>query len=169
MNLIDAKGLKQGYWEEHTRHYLEKGLYVDNKREGDWKIFSKDNRFLWAQGPYKNGMRHGDWEEYQAILDIIVAKGSYLEDQKNGYWEEYNDGWGDRITKGYYLKGNQIGYWYVEGLDQLIYLYGPLDDINAGGRRIKLSEEPVTKNILPFLNQLLTTEEFSQLLNELNL
>ena len=38
-NTRDDKGSKQGYWEENINRQLEKGWYVDNKREGVWRTY----------------------------------------------------------------------------------------------------------------------------------
>ncbi|HQN98943.1 MAG TPA: hypothetical protein PKU86_05780, partial [Bacteroidales bacterium] len=53
-NIQDHLSLKQGYWEESINRQMEKGWYIDNKREGIWRTYYPQN-ILHEVIEYKDG------------------------------------------------------------------------------------------------------------------
>lgn len=44
-NQTDSKGLKQGQWEEKTATGISKGLYLNDKKDGNWISYGANGNF----------------------------------------------------------------------------------------------------------------------------
>jgi antitoxin component YwqK of YwqJK toxin-antitoxin module len=61
-NVKDAKGLKQGIWQENIPTGISKGLYVDDQREGNWISYGSNGNLLRVES-YSKGLREGIYVE----------------------------------------------------------------------------------------------------------
>lgn len=109
---IDGKTLSMvNYTPEGMKK--SEGLYVDNKKEGEWKYYngyggletienySKDN----LSGETINYFTNGKAE------DSV----NYTDDEKDGYYVSYSIN-GKMNTQGWYINGNKQGDWYYYDL-----------------------------------------------------
>lgn len=58
INYTDDNGLKQGIWTEQSGNNLKKGLYIDNKKEGQWLTFNKNDYVLEVEN-YQSDVYNG--------------------------------------------------------------------------------------------------------------
>ena len=87
-NQTDSQGRKQGYWEETDEYgFIRKGHYVDDLRQGLWKVYYDD--IHQAEEHYLNGKRHGLWKRYHHDGVTLWIKGHYLDDKRQGLWKRY--------------------------------------------------------------------------------
>jgi antitoxin component YwqK of YwqJK toxin-antitoxin module len=57
-NQTDAKGKKQGLWEEKTPAGSSKGTFADNEKDGLWTTYSVDGKLLRIEN-FKKGLHEG--------------------------------------------------------------------------------------------------------------
>lgn len=62
INQTDARGLKQGVWEEKTATGISKGMYLDDMKEGNW-IMHGSNGNLTRIESFSKGIRDGIFVE----------------------------------------------------------------------------------------------------------
>jgi antitoxin component YwqK of YwqJK toxin-antitoxin module len=137
INQKDGKGLKQGYWEEEIPFHpenTEAGIYIDNKKEGIWKVYFngdlssrryKNVKYqnkvsnlppnhrerLIGKGKYKSGEREGTWREWW-LFPTKKAEGKYKEGEKHGEWRFYHNTISNTVSEiGTYIKGEMSGIW----------------------------------------------------------
>lgn len=131
--IIDASGLKQGFWKEYYPNGIIKsqGHYKDNLRVGSWEFYYPDgaieqkgsydnkgrpeNRWIWF---YNNGevlreenYRHGKLDGLVTEYDPegnIIAQGEYIDDQREGFWRIKTAGF---TEEGEYSEGLRSGSW----------------------------------------------------------
>ncbi|MCX6240216.1 MAG: hypothetical protein NTX43_00180 [Bacteroidetes bacterium] len=114
INFTDASGVKTGYWEEKTLEVMNKGFYIQNKKEGSWVGFYPNNIVARVEffktgkkdGPciqldrrgkitsfesYRNGLLNGQQLVYAATGDFPISETNYLNGAKNGVCRQYYD------------------------------------------------------------------------------
>ncbi len=57
-NKTDAKGLKQGYWEEKSPAGTSKGAYLNDQKDGCWTSYAHDNKLIRIEH-FNKGLRDG--------------------------------------------------------------------------------------------------------------
>lgn len=113
-NIIDAKGLKQGYWkklDEKTNKTVYEGTFKDSKPQGIFKYyypfdtvraiinFKDDGKYSYAKLFHPNGK--------------LMAKGKYLgESVKDSVWLFYDES-STLVSKDIYFLGKKHGTCYV--------------------------------------------------------
>lgn len=90
LNRIDLKGLKQGPWVVHVDPlrgedgYDEQGIFVDDKKEGQWKRFSSEGDLL-AIEEYYLGMKNGRCRYFLYTGELLREESWRAIDPKNPY------------------------------------------------------------------------------------
>ena len=79
-----ANGAGEGIWNYKAAKRVDKGPYVDGKKNGHWIIRWTDGRV--DEGPYVDGKRNGRWT--QRTGDGSVEEGPYVDGEKNGRWTQ---------------------------------------------------------------------------------
>ncbi|CAD8120896.1 unnamed protein product [Paramecium sonneborni] len=98
---FDVNGIKYGIWEDLTEQatlYSQvtfKGEYINGKKQGNWTIHFRDEKFNYFQiggGSYdQNGMKYGLWIDLNDDFHntgLNIFKGIYQKGQKFGIWEK---------------------------------------------------------------------------------
>jgi hypothetical protein len=76
LNRVDLKGLKQGPWVIHVEPlrgedgYDEQGIFIDDKKEGQWKRFSNEGDLL-AVESYYQGMKSGKCQYFLYTGELL--------------------------------------------------------------------------------------------------
>ena len=86
-------GKKEGYWEIEKCNYKESGFYKNDKKEGEWKLYSKTDELSNITN-YKEDIKEGYSEEYH--FGVLRNNGYYINDKKSGLWKDYQ--WGGYDT-----------------------------------------------------------------------
>jgi hypothetical protein len=90
LNRIDLKGLKQGPWVMHIDPvrgedgYDEQGIFIDDKREGQWKRFSPEGDLL-AVEQYYMGMKNGKCKYFLYTGELLREESWRAIDPKSPY------------------------------------------------------------------------------------
>ncbi len=104
INRVDENNLKQGLWiyfnDEYKNKIVQKGQYVNNKKEGVWQTFYPNGN-LKSEITYKNNKQTGP-------VKIYYEDGTL---QETGYWK-YNKWVGE--YKYYYPNGNLKYHWFFD-------------------------------------------------------
>ncbi len=85
LNAVDNKGMKQGKWLLHTDPlrgepgYEEEGIFVNNKREGVWRIYTLQGDVI-ALENYRYGGKDGKSQYFSPLGDLLREEG----------WRAYN-------------------------------------------------------------------------------
>ncbi|MBM3420683.1 MAG: hypothetical protein FJY11_06060 [Bacteroidetes bacterium] len=80
------------------------GLYINQKKEGNWKFFSKNSsEYLICEELYRNDLRNGPSVKYYKD-GIIAEKLNYTDDIRTGEWTQYYVT-GKLCIKAAYVKG----------------------------------------------------------------
>ena len=96
-NLITYKdGVKDGPYKEYSNGVLRKeGQYINDKEEGEWRVYSSvhnsnDNTLLWKQH-WSNGEPVGIWEKFYQGTGKLYKKGQMSKSMTEiGWWELYS-------------------------------------------------------------------------------
>lgn len=111
---VDSLRNKTGVWSEYhnSGEFRGKGLYVNDKRIGDW-IFYYPNSKIEQKGKFdKKGRAQGDWKWYYENGSLLREE-IYLDNMRNGVMTEFTED-GKIITKGEYVDDMQEGIWFYE-------------------------------------------------------
>jgi hypothetical protein len=90
LNRVDLKGLKQGPWVIHIDPlrgedgYDEQGIYIDDKKENQWKRFSNEGDLL-AIESYYQGMKSGKCQYFLYTGELLREESWRAIDPKNPY------------------------------------------------------------------------------------
>jgi len=90
LNRIDMKGLKQGPWVMHVDPlrgedgYDEQGIFIDDKKEGQWKRFSTEGDLL-AVEYYYQGMKSGKCKYFLYTGELVREESWRAIDPKSPY------------------------------------------------------------------------------------
>lgn len=90
LNRVDLKGLKQGPWVVHVAPlrgedgYDEQGIFIDDKKEGQWKRFSNEGDLL-AIESYYQGMKSGKCQYFLYTGELLREESWRAIDPKNPY------------------------------------------------------------------------------------
>ena len=87
LNKTDARGLKQGFWEEKSTNSAAKGWYKNGLKEGQWLTYGQ-NGILTRVENYHSGLKNG------AVIDIdprgyLSGDVSYVNDVLEGTAKQY--------------------------------------------------------------------------------
>lgn len=132
-NQTDAKGLKQGYWEEVQNRILAKGFYVDNKRDGTWTNYHPGG-VVSEVTSYRMGVKDGQ----HLVIDkrgFLQADETFRNDQLHGLSTNYMNGT-RKISEIYYRNGVEDGVkkmYYDNGKlqEQSFYKQGKRDGLSS--------------------------------------
>lgn len=84
-----VNGIREGEWLIKGNKYFEKGLFLDNMRDGEWKYYySKDT--LYFEGRFVEGSEDGNHIWYYRNGNI-KKKGKYIMTLKEGKWKYYSE------------------------------------------------------------------------------
>ncbi len=111
---VDSIRRKQKEWTEYhlTGEFKAKGLYVDDKRVGEW-TFYYPNKKIEQKGKYdKKGRAQGNWKWYYDS-GALLKEENYINGKLDGEMQEFTED-GKIVTKGLYEEGNKEGPWYYE-------------------------------------------------------
>lgn len=103
-----SKGLKNGYSQESKGDSLIIANYLNNKLNGNYKIYVDVSRMLIGgviktdttklalitKGEYYNGIKTGYWKYYD-VTKTLREEGSYNNGQKSNEWKRYYTSWSD--------------------------------------------------------------------------
>lgn len=83
-NVIDAKGIKQGYWVTYSKNNikLREGNYIDGLRDGVW-IFYRSNGSLESKYTFVKGVEHGMYQTYRETGELH-GQGNYTNGKIDG-------------------------------------------------------------------------------------
>jgi hypothetical protein len=90
LNRVDLKGLKQGPWVDHVASlrgedgYDEQGIYIDDKKEGQWKRFSNEGDLLAVENYYQ-GMKSGKCQYFLYTGELLREESWRAIDPKHPY------------------------------------------------------------------------------------
>jgi hypothetical protein len=90
LNRVDMRGLKQGPWVVHVAPlrgedgYDEQGFYLNDKKEGQWKRFSREGDLLAVEN-YYFGMKTGKNKYYLFTGELVREESWRAIDPKNPY------------------------------------------------------------------------------------
>ncbi|MDY0343900.1 MAG: toxin-antitoxin system YwqK family antitoxin [Lentimicrobium sp.] len=100
---------------------MSEGLYLNEKREGEWKFFNQDT-ILISEEHYENGQGVGVWKNFYqngALLEEITYKNGV----KDGPWKQY-----------YYDGPLKLSAKYINGkLEELATFYHPNGRVMISG------------------------------------
>lgn len=127
INITDANGKKQGFWEEKSPSGVSKGEYVNNQKNGCWTSYALDGKLIRIEN-FKNAIRDG------IAVDIdqrgyLVSEMYYVDNQLEGTAKKFFYGTNPASTIDY-TKGK------INGMKRIYYE-------NSAG---KLMEESVYKD-----------------------
>ncbi|HMM12285.1 MAG TPA: toxin-antitoxin system YwqK family antitoxin [Bacteroidales bacterium] len=131
--VLDAAGLRQGFWKEFYPNGIIKsqGNYSNNLRIGLWEFYypdgaieqkgvfdekgRPDGRWIWyfnngevlREENYRQGKLDGLMTEYDQD-GVVIAQGEYLDDQREGFWRLKTGGF---TEEGSYTEGMRTGTW----------------------------------------------------------
>lgn len=118
---VDSLRQRQKEWVEYniSGEFRSKGIYVDDKRIGDW-VFYYPNGKIEQKGKYdKKGRAQGEWNWYYESGKLL-RKEIYLNDKREGLMEEFSED-GKLIAKGEYIDDQKEGPWYYEMMNYKEY------------------------------------------------
>ncbi|PKP52213.1 MAG: hypothetical protein CVT92_10085 [Bacteroidetes bacterium HGW-Bacteroidetes-1] len=156
--IINAGGLKQGYWKEYYANGMLKsqGNYSNDKRVGEWEFFYPkgepeqkgsyneegkpigkwfwyySNGQLLREENYRNGLRDGLMTEYDFNRNIL-AKGDFIDDKEEGFWTIQN---GFQREEGEFIEGYRNGLWKHFYEDGTLAFEGSFVEDNPNGKHI---------------------------------
>jgi antitoxin component YwqK of YwqJK toxin-antitoxin module len=114
---VDSLRHKIGLWYEYhvTGEFKGKGLFLNDKRIGEW-IFYYPNSKIEQVGKYdKKGRAQGEWKWFYDSGNILRIE-NYIDNLRNGPMLEYTED-GKIITKGEYLDDLKEGLWLYETIE----------------------------------------------------
>ena len=85
------------------------GYYVDQKKEGEWRYFSKDNGKLILVEDNKDGKVHGWSRVYNPLNERVAEEAQYVDGLREGQCREYYDS-GVLMMECSYHEGQLSGY-----------------------------------------------------------
>lgn len=95
---------------------IRKGNYVNDKKNGKWKTYSRNTGYKIVMRTFKMGILHGIkkiWSHTGSENHSITRIGSYSDGKKAGVWTKYFLN-GTISKKGSYgITGTKEGYWKV--------------------------------------------------------
>lgn len=113
-----VKALNKTYTPEGT--LIATGYYLNQKKDGEWRYYARNNGVLILVETYRNGLAHGVSKVYYETGVLMMERqfvdgrlegqakiyypsgalkeeGAYLNDEKTGIWKAYNED-GDEIS-----------------------------------------------------------------------
>ncbi|NVO20738.1 MAG: toxin-antitoxin system YwqK family antitoxin [Bacteroidetes bacterium] len=87
LNQTDAKGLKQGQWEEKITTGVSKGLYVNDQKEGNWITYGPNGNLLRIEA-FSKGLREGVFVEIDQ-RGYLVTETYYKNNLLEGVAKKY--------------------------------------------------------------------------------
>lgn len=128
-------GLHVEYYTNGTK--LLEGKYVDGKKEGDWRFWSKNGKLIKTE-KYSNGKVNGSWtlfrDDGSKERDV-----SYKDGLRDGIWIDYDpDGKNQRVEQKEFKAGKKDGtwiHWNLKNGHETIeehYKNGQLDGLQTG-------------------------------------
>jgi len=87
-NQTDAKGLKQGQWEEKTATGISKGLYVNDQKEGNWISYGSNGNLMRIEA-FSKGLHEGIFMEIDQrgyLVTEMYYKNNLLEGVAKKYF-----------------------------------------------------------------------------------
>lgn len=112
--VLDAAGLRQGFWKEFYPSGIIKsqGNYNNNFRTGIWEFYYPDGA-IEQKGNYdEKGQPDGLWKWFYNSGDVLREE-YYRKGQPDGLMTEY-DTEGQIIAQGEYLEGQREGFWRIK-------------------------------------------------------
>jgi len=67
------------------------GYYVNQKKEGEWRYYSKENGQLLLVEDNKNGKVHGSSKVYNPLNEQLAEEATYVDGRRNGPAKQYYD------------------------------------------------------------------------------
>ena len=110
---------RNGVWEEYyrgTTKVLSRGVYKNNRREGEFKYFNKEGERSKIV-EYKKGKKHGKEISYFAGTNNWRIQGQNEKGKKVGLWRKKSNRAGDCVTEGRYDRNYKTGPWTECGHD----------------------------------------------------
>ena len=133
-NTFDKSGTRALNKSYSNGTLIATGYYVNQKKEGEWRYYSKDNGKLLLVEENKAGKTHGSSKVYNPLNDRVAEEAWYVDGRRNGpskqYYDsgtvmmecQYKDGLLNGPAKTYYpsgalkeegefMKGSKSGVW----------------------------------------------------------
>jgi uncharacterized protein len=114
---VDSVRNKKGPWIEYhyTGEFKGKGIYVEDKRTGEWEFFYASGK-LEQKGRYdKRGRAQGVWKWYYESGKLMREE-NYVNGRREGIMTDYTED-GKIITKGNWIDNKKEGYWTYENAE----------------------------------------------------
>lgn len=95
------------------------GYYLNQKKDGEWKYYSRDNGVLILVEENQNGKAHGNSKVYYET-GVLMMERHFVDDQLEGHAKIYYPS-GALKEEGDYQKGKKTGIWktYNEDGDEI--------------------------------------------------
>lgn len=90
-NTFDKSGSRALNRSYSNGKMIATGYYVNQKKEGEWRYFSKENGKLLLVEENKNGKVHGHSTVYNPLNDKVAEEACYVEGRRNGPCKQYFD------------------------------------------------------------------------------
>ena len=139
-NTFDKSGTRALNKSYSNGKLVATGYYVDQKKEGEWRYYSKENGNLLLVEDNKGGKPHGSSKVYNPLNGRLAEEAWYVDGRRNGpakqYYDssvlmmecQYIDNQLDGVARTYYpsgalkeegafLKGSKVGVWITYNED----------------------------------------------------
>jgi len=92
-------------WYDNGSKWRE-GQYVNNKKEGEWKVYAHKTGLLYEYGNYKNGLKSGLWKTIDSVGDLRYEY-AFQQGKYHGPFKTWDEN-GNPATKGEYVNNSIV-------------------------------------------------------------